>query len=232
MQRITVKSVESKPTKTGNTYTKLTDDKGGVFSGFDVGLSTLAPGAVIDAEIQIDGKYANIKNYTVVSNTVPQPQQSPVSQPSAITAIPNERQYKADPVKTDSIEFQVCLKEVGECIRWNEKAVPFAARTGYWKAICERLGTADLYEKKPPDAVTDTKGTTESHLVAEVKKMQEAVVPGTPATKAQLDAINKLMMGKAPVERSDIYKTVIGREIPGSLSIEEASKVVAKLQVK
>ncbi len=109
--------------------------------------------------------------------------------------------------------IEVCLKEVGECIRWNEKAVPYAARTGYWKAICERLGTADLYEDVP-DAVKTTatavNPAAESHLVAEVKKM-EAQKPSPPATKAQLDAINKLMMGKAPVERADIYKITIGR---------------------
>jgi len=242
MQRITIAKVESKPTKTGNTYTKLTGDKGGVFSGFDVGLSILTPGAVIDAEIEVQGKYANIKSYTVVSNITPPPPQAPARQTEAVTPIPSQEPRTAS--TNSSIEFQVCLKEVGECIRWNDEAVPYAARTGYWKAICERLGTAGLYEeaKPEPTVVKDTTGavksTTESHLVDEVKKMTAEIKPATPtapvkpATKAQTDRITQLMLGKDASDRAKIYIQTIGIEAPTSLSVEQANKVIDKLQGK
>lgn len=199
-----------------------------------------------------------------IQSPAPPPQQAPVSPTSAIAT--NSKAFiplgmsreeikelirdilvetKTRNTTNESIEFQVCLKEVGECIRWNEKSVPYAARTGYWKAICERLGTADLYEEKQPEVVKDTavavKPTTESHLVAEAVSMggginptqqTTPVIPSKPATKSQTDAITKLMLGKAPVERADIYKAIIGREAPTNLSVEQASKVIEKLQAK
>jgi hypothetical protein len=209
MQRITVAKVERKPTKNGGTYTKITDEKGGTFSGFDEALARLQQGAVLDAEIQIEGKYANIKNYSVVGqpNLTPAqlPQQATAGQTEAITAIPAPKPTYKD--NTESIERQVAIKEVGECLRYIPGEVPVGAKIGYWKWIAEKLGVSDLYEEKPE----------ESHLVAEVKKMEaevKVVKPTQSATKSQLDAIKKLS----------------GKDAPAGLTMDTARQMIAELQ--
>lgn len=68
MQKILVSSVESKPTKTGGTYTKITDDKGAAFSGFDETLAGLKQGDLIEAEVKIEGKYLNITTWKLLES--------------------------------------------------------------------------------------------------------------------------------------------------------------------
>jgi len=68
MQKIAIESVETKTGKTGKTFYKITDIKGGEFTSFDTALAILKKGDVIDAEIEVSGKYTNIKSFTVLQH--------------------------------------------------------------------------------------------------------------------------------------------------------------------
>jgi len=106
MQKIQVADISSKPTSKGGTFTIITDDKGGKFSGFDIGLANLTKGSVIEAEIFVEGKYTNIvkDSWKVLESTPSIPPQ--VREP-----------FKADPLKQASIERQVALKVAADlCI--------------------------------------------------------------------------------------------------------------------
>lgn len=75
MQKITVADIHIK-TGTGKkgswTLTIITDTSGARFSGFDKKLVDIGKGAVIEAEIEIDGDYNNIKEWKLISEGSPQ----------------------------------------------------------------------------------------------------------------------------------------------------------------
>ncbi len=99
-QRITVKSVITKPTKKeGTNITTIEDEKGAKMSAFnDTALAQVHAGDVIEVEISIDGKYANITGWKLIESK-PQPAQAPASAPQ-----PRQESFKADPEKIASQE--------------------------------------------------------------------------------------------------------------------------------
>lgn len=69
MQHLTVKSIERKqprdPSK--SPFYVVTDDKGAQFTSFDSNVATLSDGAVIEAEIRVDGKHTNIQKWALIT---------------------------------------------------------------------------------------------------------------------------------------------------------------------
>jgi len=101
-QNIKVESIATKPggsEKKKWVLTTITDDKGAKFSGFDAGLAKLSPGAVIEAEVEIDGQYHNIKKFKVIE------QGTPVQASGAANG-------SESPEKTASIEAQSAVSNV------------------------------------------------------------------------------------------------------------------------
>lgn len=68
MQKIKVAKVSQKPVANGGTMVLVEDDKGARFSGFDKSLQEIKEGDIINAEIQVDGKYNNIKSFELVEH--------------------------------------------------------------------------------------------------------------------------------------------------------------------
>jgi hypothetical protein len=64
MQKITI--AEVKPSDGEKKPTVVTDTTGAKMSGFDTGLKILNAGDVIEAELEVKGKYTNIKSFTIV----------------------------------------------------------------------------------------------------------------------------------------------------------------------
>ncbi len=102
MQKITIAEVNPKSTKTGGTFYMITDSKGAKFSGFGSELGTYKAGDIIEADIEVDGKYTNIKASHLV-------QSGPATLPK--DPLPAEREsYKADPAKIISMERQAAAR--------------------------------------------------------------------------------------------------------------------------
>lgn len=82
MQKITVKSIKVDRGETNGrewTKTTITGEDGSQFQSFDTKLSSLVEGSIINAEIEVKGKYVNIKKWEMVdglvSNPLPLPKQ-------------------------------------------------------------------------------------------------------------------------------------------------------------
>jgi len=106
MQRIKVARVESKPTAKGGTMVALYDDKDTRFSGFIKELLDVKQGDTVEAEIEIDGKYNNIKSVKVVEHAA-----AGTQLPDTTSAL----RY-AKPDNSASIEAQTAAKIAGELL--------------------------------------------------------------------------------------------------------------------
>jgi hypothetical protein len=109
MQKINVKKVECKPGKTG-VLVIVHDDKDAKFSAFTnkvPDLDKVIAGDVIEAEIQIDGKYANIISFKLLEHgTAP-----------ALSA--DTGTTKNDKTERDSYEAQTAFKGIIELFTGN-----------------------------------------------------------------------------------------------------------------
>jgi len=65
-QKIRVSRVESKPVAKGRTMVAVFDEKDTRFSGFHASLQEIIAGDLINAEIQVDGKYNNILSFEFI----------------------------------------------------------------------------------------------------------------------------------------------------------------------
>ena len=135
MQKITVKSIKHDDGE--NKPFIITTADGAKMSGFDTGLGNLKPGAVIEVEIKVDGKFINIKKWQPVSETVAN------SNP---------------PIFVGSALEIVCLQELGHYIRERDMLganAPYRVIVDkYWQIIDRNLDSL-LYETK--DTVIETK---------------------------------------------------------------------------
>ncbi len=101
MQKIIVTDVSSKPTKNGGTIYTVTDEKGSKFSGFHESLGSIQKGSTIEADIEVSGKFNNIKEWKLLTPATEMP---PANQTQRLNG--NHR----SPEDRISIERQVCLK--------------------------------------------------------------------------------------------------------------------------
>ena len=96
MQQITVKEVRGPLGKGGRKFWAIKDPQGGEFTAFDSTIAKLTPDSIIEAEIEVKGKYVNITKWTLV-------EAGPAVTPNSGTG----GQYKRD---TEGIRFEYELK--------------------------------------------------------------------------------------------------------------------------
>jgi hypothetical protein len=134
MQKITVKSI--KHDEGENKPFIITTADGAKMSGFDTGLGNLKPGAVIEVEVKVDGKFINIKKW------------QPVSEPVA---------NSNTPIYVGSALEIVCLQELGHYIREGDMLganAPYRVIVDkYWEIIDRNLDIL-LDETKAPAVET------------------------------------------------------------------------------
>lgn len=70
MQKIKVIDIQSKPTTKGGTFYTITDEHDTKYGGFISELSEVRKGDVINADIQVKGKYVNILSFEFIEHTV------------------------------------------------------------------------------------------------------------------------------------------------------------------
>jgi hypothetical protein len=66
MQQITVKEVRGPLGKGEKKFWAIKDPQGGEFTAFDASIAKLTPGSIIEAEIEVKGKYVNITKWTLI----------------------------------------------------------------------------------------------------------------------------------------------------------------------
>src|SRR3990167_6205330 len=103
-QRITVKSIVTKPTKKeGTNITTIEDEKGAKMSAFnDTALAQLHAGDILEVDLAVEGKYTNITAWKLIESK-PAPPPPPPPMPTTDWA-------EKDRITRASIERQVALK--------------------------------------------------------------------------------------------------------------------------
>jgi hypothetical protein len=163
MQNITIKSVQEKHSKDGSkTFYIVTDNKGAEMSSFEAEVMAFQPGTVIDADIEVNGKYTNLKGFKVISNPAPSAEK-PTTQPQ-----PYQRVGFID--NSASIEAQVAVKEIGEDWRAGKLKDDDSLVAVYKGWIAAKLGnclpkpvTTQINPEVPQqvNAAPESTGTTE-----------------------------------------------------------------------
>ena len=132
MQKIKVSRVESKPTQKGGTMVALYDEKNIRFSGFLKELQEVKEGDIVEADIEIDRKYNNIKSLKILQHdAAPAPAQS------------NGKHAETLDSKT-SIEAQVAFKGAIDLIAAKiiDSTHPLAKGAIRW--ACARLPVGEV----------------------------------------------------------------------------------------
>jgi len=164
MQKIKIARKEMKETGKGNTMVAVFDEKNVRFSGFLPELKDVLEGDTIEAEIEVDGKYNNIKAIKILSHgeapdkvaTKSYSQDSPEKRRSI------ERQTAAQIAFANMVQPQslrdACLR--AEAIyQWIAKGTipePSTAQTG---------DKIPAKTEPPPPVATDTKETTKQESI-------------------------------------------------------------------
>lgn len=147
MQKITISEIyppteEKKPTI-------IVDESGARMSGFDTKLRSLTIGSIIEVELEIKGKYINIKEWKMIS-------EAKEGQPIATTG---GRQYQDSPEKTTSIERQVAAKLAFE---YSDASESLEAVLNKAEKIYRWIGQKVTISTTPKDAVKKTAATVKS----------------------------------------------------------------------
>jgi hypothetical protein len=179
MQKITVKSIKHDDGE--NKPFIITTADGAKMSGFDTGLGTLKPGAVIEVEVKVDGKFINIKKWQPV-----------------IESVANSN----PPIFAGSALEIVCLQELGHYIREGDMLganAPYRVIVDkYWQIIDRNLDSL-LGETKAP--VVETKSA-----VGEIPAFKAGHELFNYALKHgyTIDKIKEMLGIKNPTEITDI----------------------------
>lgn len=108
MQKIFIKEVN--PSTAENKPTIIVDDTGAKMSGFDFALKDLNPGDVIEAELQVKGKYTNIISFNMLEKNTEPPQKEMTTdmwaEKDKVTRASIERQTAAK-IAFEHTEFDV-----------------------------------------------------------------------------------------------------------------------------
>lgn len=109
MQKIKVARKEQKETAKGNTMVAVFDEKNVRFSGFLPELKDIMEGDTIEAEIEVDGKYNNIKSVKILSHG--EAPEKPASKSYGQDSPEKRRSIERQTALTQAVEY---LKDIGE----------------------------------------------------------------------------------------------------------------------
>jgi hypothetical protein len=130
MQKIKVVKIERKPVAKGGTMTALFDDKGTRFSGFISELKEVAEGDLVEAEIEVDGKYNNIKAVKILEHSTTTAQSSDITPTQERASIEAQVAFKgivdllaASVIIPDSLKNQAFNWAACKLKDWNKNTV-------------------------------------------------------------------------------------------------------------
>ncbi len=181
MQKITVVKKEMKQTQKGTMMVALYDEKNTRFAGFLPELKDVIEGDTVEAEIEVDGKYNNIKAIKVLSHGM------------ALNRPPAKSSYQQDsPEKRRSIERQTAA-QIGF------QFAPDNATTRQTLVIAEAIYQWIANDKYPPEPAK-TSSATPSAPMPEASKAPEGSrgqgegVEPPPATEGDQQTQGKMVI--------------------------------------
>ena len=163
MQNIKVKEINSKSgTNKKGQWTSfiVVAEDGAEFTSFDTKLSGVKSGSILSVELEVKGKYTNIKEWKLVS----EPASTKLNE-----LFPSSSSQAASSMKI------ACLQEVGLLIRldiekgMNFSAPEFAARAKkYWQVIDKNLDNLIEKSQVAPDATCAKKQTEKKSVIPDL----------------------------------------------------------------
>lgn len=183
MQKITVKSIEL---TTGTNEkgewvkTQITSQDGAKMSSFDKKASELKEGDIIEGEIEVKGKYTNLKEWKFISSAPANPM------PQSNSKMTQEQWAEKDRIERSSIEAQVAFKGIVELISTNPDASEPRLVNAYHLALewaIKKLGGEPYKEtivNKEKPAQKSTTVPEEIFPDEERKEKTENKIPATP----------------------------------------------------
>src|SRR3990167_5356346 len=189
-QRITVKSIVTKPTKKeGTNITTIEDEKGAKMSTFnDTALGQLHAGDILEVELAVEGQYTNIKSWKLIESK-PAP---PTPMPPAPVVTTKEEWAEKDRITRISIERQVSLKCAVEARPGQDAVSIVAIAEAFYRFLSGQPAKDALF----PTPVTPTATPTSSQAPAAqtgplpAKKGTRAVI--LPDSVESVDAAQKI----------------------------------------
>jgi hypothetical protein len=195
MQQITVKEVRGPLGKGEKKFWAIKDPQGGEFTAFDASIAKLTPGSIIEAEIEVKGKYVNITKWTLIEAGPAVTQQGGGGGTGG--------QYKRD---TEGIRFEYELKAYLQAI---ERA-SIEAQTAYnglikvLELITISPAAEKLIEKLAPGILKKTLAYAESRLdIAMASKP-----PQSPKAPLETEKAGGTSPGKAEKPPKTDFKNV------------------------
>lgn len=182
MQRLTVKTLEEKHSKDGSkSFWALIDSDDGEFTTFDSSIATVKPGDVIEAEIVVKGKYANIKEFKIIAKEKP----PEVAQSKE----PQERQRQGrSPDERESIEAQTALKGAVELMTNKIIDLEHPVSKAAFAWTLRRLGAEDIFpetrKQKQPETPQVAPGQARQPSKTEPSPVASEAKPGAVETGA------------------------------------------------
>ncbi len=236
-QIIKVSEVTENKSKDGKTYFIITDSAGAKFGLWGTPPGGLVNGSTIEAEVEVKGRYNNIKDGSIKVLTVGE--QKPVAEPAnkggyqyrgkspeelAVERISIERQVSAKL----AIEFAFGEKPMREMLI-NAEAIYKWIHDGVIPPIAESSkGRTSGFE---PDNAGSSPAPAEPPLFEEAMKMG---AKPSKITKEQLAQIQKIVTDKKidKLQFNTCALETIGKEVdnPKNLLYDEAEKVIPALQ--
>ena len=188
MQRITVKTIVTKPTKKeGTNITTIEDEKGAKMSAFnDTALEKVHAGDILEVDFVVDGKYTNITAWKLIESKPAPPTPAPVPVTS------KEEWAEKDRITRVSIERQVALKAAVEAMPSGETpAIIVATAEAFYRFLSGQPVIAKQPAKAALFAPEDGKEATPKP--SEVPGVKSEAVP--PEELAHADEV-KILAGE------------------------------------
>ncbi len=190
----------------------LTGEDGTKVSTFDTSASSLKEGDTLEAEIELKGKFANLKTFKMIEK--------------ALEKTPEPHQLGGN-ARDESIERQVAAKIVGELLTAKIIGLDHTLAKGVIKWLSNKLDVNDLRGEKPtepPKPVPETPQSTPSPAKAESK----VEVPPEVATLGE--EVKKKVEGDSNVNQQWLEENWVKLAMPDKRAIR--AWTVSKVAIK
>ena len=189
-QRITVKSIVTKPTKKeGTTITTLEDEKGAKMSTFnDEALAQVHAGDILEVDLAVEGKYTNITAWKLIESK-PAP---PAIIPPPATVNTKEDWAEKDRITRVSIERQVALKCAVEARPGQTDQIILASAEAFYQFLRGQPAKEALFQPETSKTAVPTPSQPPAAQTGAVPAKHPARAAALPDSVVSVDAAQKI----------------------------------------
>src|SRR3990167_6160570 len=219
-QRITVKSIVTKPTKKeGTNITTIEDEKGAKMSAFnDTALAQLHAGDILEVELAVEGKYTNITAWKLIESKPAPPAPAPIPVP------PPTDWAEKDRITRVSIERQVALKCAVEARPGQTDQIIVASAAAFYQFLSGQPAKEALFPALVTPTATPPSSQPPAAQTGAVAGKHPARAAALPDSVASVDAAQKI--AEQCGMNKDTFLQVLG---DNGLSLKSTQEQVWKL---